>query len=127
MATSSDVTSLIPWKKAEAMLYDKRTYHGLMVRNGFFMPTMTSSICSLDWMDKVREGKLWIPKDEEVRLKNCAAAPTKQNVLLEIEKLLKLKKLGSIGWTDELTPDKKWCIQVLSTLSIKHPFFAKNY
>ena len=113
--------------EAQNVLYNKKVYFALMLRNGFHMPKITSSICSLEWMDKVREGSLWIPKDEDVWIKNCAAAPTKINVLLEIEKLLKLKNLGSIGWTDELKPDKQWCLTVLSTLSPQHPFFSKTY
>ena len=109
------------------MLSSKKIYYSIMIRNGFHMPSITSSICQLDWMDKVRNGIHWIPKDHELKIKNCAAAPKKDLILREIDKLLKTKKYKSIGWDEDLTPNKKWCLEVLSTLDSAHPYFEKSY
>ena len=127
------MTDQIPTKteilfdEAATVLYSKGVYYRLMQLNGFYMPQITSSICTLEWMDKIRNEEIWIPKDEELRIKNCPSPPEKLSILREIEKLYKQKGLPSIGWTIDLMPDKQWCLQLLATLDQKHPYFAKDY
>ena len=91
-STNAESTTVdLLFSEAAAILSSKKVYYKLMQRNGFYMPSITSSICQLPWMDKIRNGEIWIPKDEDLRVKNCPAPPKKLLILLEIDKLLEVK------------------------------------
>ena len=69
---------------------------------------------------------MYCPKFNEIRLAPCPVRPAKELVVKEVEKtcLLHNKNLGDFS---KQQPNKKWLLEVLSTLNPKHYFFAKSY
>ena len=50
-------------------VFDKKSYYKAMIRNDWFMPNAKEGIVSLAFMKSVREGKIWLPKQQEVKLR----------------------------------------------------------
>ena len=123
-------------------------------RNGFYMWGYNSSINTVQHIQQVKEGKMWVPMYEEVRLRPCPKPPLKNFVLKAVENALQEKvewrlqamselEQGNIEVTDELQkaikrpfvlnmtgthqPDIEWLLVVLSTLQPNHRFFGKSY
>ena len=113
-----------------------------------------SSINTVQHIQQVKEGKMWVPMYEEVRLRPCPKPPLKNFVLKAVENALQEKEewrlqalseleQGNIEVTDELQkaikrpfvlnmtgtlqPDIEWLLVVLSTLQPNHRFFGKSY
>ena len=40
----------------------KADFHEALHRDGIFVPTLESSICTIKWLDKVYFGEQWCPK-----------------------------------------------------------------
>ena len=82
-------------------------------RNGFYMWGYNSSINTVQNIQQVKEGKMWVPMYEEVRLRPCPKPPLKNFVLKAVENALQEKEewrlqalseleQGNIEVTDEL-------------------------
>ena len=60
------------------------------VRNGLYMWDYTSSINTVKSIQEVKEGYMYVPKYDEIRLKPCPKPPLKifiiKEVLIELEK-----------------------------------------
>ena len=66
--------------KAEAKrkATSRRAIHAIMLRNQYHIPRYNDRLCTRDWMYSVREGKYWVPKTREVKLRNCVSTPSKE-------------------------------------------------
>ena len=60
------------------------------VRNGLYMWHYTSSINTVKSIQEVKEGSMYVPKYDEVRLKPCPKPPLKSFVIKEV--LIELEK-----------------------------------
>ena len=60
------------------------------VRNGLYMWDYTSSINTVKSIQEVKEGYMYVPKYDEVRLKPCPKPPLKSFVIKEV--LIELEK-----------------------------------
>ena len=60
------------------------------VRNGLYMWQYSCSINTVNNIQEVKEGKMYVPRYEEVKLRPCPKPPLK--VLLSMKSLLNLRK-----------------------------------
>ena len=97
-----------------------------MIRNGFFLPSLKSTIITEDYMVKVRSGAVWCPKFSEIRLGPCVSPPKLEYLMNEVVRLSTEKGLD-IGATPKNMPDRKWLLNVLSTMDPDHEVFKKSY
>ena len=49
-------------------------------RNGFYMWAYNATINTVNNIQRVKEGEIWVPMYEEVRLKHCLKPPQKSFV-----------------------------------------------
>ena len=97
-----------------------------MVRNGFYMPHMKSSIISVDYMQKIRAKEIWCLKYEDVSLKPCPTPPPK-HVLIKEFIVLANRNAIIHGIADNKEPDKAWLIVAIAHLKPDHEIFMKSY
>ena len=74
------------------------------VRNGFYMWKYNCSINTVKSIQEVKEGKMYVPRYEEVKLRPCPKLPLKCFVISEVLK--------------ELEKKEKWRINLLSEIEI---------
>ena len=71
----------------------RRHMYQSMLRNQFYLPSFKSSLCSLKYMESVRNGTVYCPKYHEIRVLACAAPPTKDVLLGELNSAAQKKGL----------------------------------
>ena len=59
-------------------------YHEALIRNGYYMPRLSSSLCTNTYMVKVRDGEIWCPRYREVRLLPCPRPPSKEVLMMKL-------------------------------------------
>jgi len=119
--SKADLKSVLPDKLA--------LYHSLQ-RNRYYVPKMSSRLCSVTYLLGIRKGQLWVPRYEQVRLAPCPLPPTKKEFVDEVFRHLASKNVSvNLGFgPDEWDKvDLDWIKNVLSTLDPEHRFFHKGY
>ena len=94
---------------AQLLIPDKKSMYKAMLRNGYCMPRLKSSLCCLKWMKRVRAGKYWCPRVHEIRPFNCADPPQKEEILRHLLGFATDAK-KDLGITEKRMPDKEWCL-----------------
>jgi len=104
-------------------------FHRALLKNNFYMPSFNSSICSKEFMLKVKDGLFWVPKFEQVMLRPCPMSPKKELIVKAILERFEEINWLSTGWTMDAAcqANKDWLLAVLSTLHPSHRYFAKEY
>ena len=54
----------------------KQSLYAAMIANGYFLPGMGTSICTMTFMAAIRAGKLFCPKLKDVTFLPCAYPPS---------------------------------------------------
>ena len=121
------------------LVNNREDYHNACVKNGFRMPHVKSSLCTLKFMKEVRTGETWVPKLTDVKLAPCPNPPSLEEIRAELVRLIEpnLSTLDNSlkGPVHSLMThlkfragDKQFMLDVLSTLTDRnHPYFAKDY
>ena len=107
------------------------------VRNGFYMWHFNSSINTVKNIQEAKEGKLYVPRYEEVRLRPCPKPPLKSFVIKAVQEELEKKEQWRLelleqvdNGTLETTEEEMQFLQlldVLSTLNPDHRYFHRSY
>ena len=93
-----------------------------MIRNGFYLPSIKSTIVTVDYMQNVRYKVIWCLMYGEIKLLPCPNPPNKFELISEFEKLA--KAIGAkTGITDLKVPDKGWLLAAIGTLKPDHAIF----
>ena len=107
----------------------KPHYYKAMLRNKWYLPKWGCSLVTQEWMEKVRAGELWCPKDHHIKFRNCAEPPSHAEVLRIFEEELAAANDKDVGIDPDHkhVPDKKWMLDLISTLKPSHRLFDKDY
>ena len=111
-----------------------------MVRNGWYMPSPKESICTLKFMMKVRKGKIWCPKQSEMRPRQIPEPPPRQELADAIHESIQ-EWIRNNKIDDEQKPkvaafaknvkkklaDSDWLQAMLFYCDPDHRFFSKGY
>ena len=62
-----------------AKVRSRETYWQAMVRNKYAVPALKQPICTIKWMQGVRDGLYWCHRGE-LAMRQIASAPTKQQL-----------------------------------------------
>ena len=62
-----------------ATVRSRESYWRAIVRNKYSMPALKQPICTIKWMQGVRDGLYWCPRGE-LAMRQIASAPTKQQL-----------------------------------------------
>ena len=55
----------------------KQDYYETLVRNRYYLWAYTGNVCTMDNLDEVKEGRLYVPLYDEVHLEPCPRPPLK--------------------------------------------------
>ena len=70
----------------------KQDYYETLVRNRYYLWAYTGNVCTMDNLDEVKEGRLYVPLYDEVHLEPCPRPPLKSFVLQEIRTELAIRE-----------------------------------
>jgi len=99
----------------------------LTTKNGFYLPKKSSSAINENMLVNVLQGNYWCLRYDDLRMRPCPKAPTKEVLNEKLQKLCHNFNLN-IGWIDEKTmPDKEWMVAVIATLNPQDEIFRKDY
>ena len=104
----------------------KREMHLACTRNGFYMPSLSSSITTMHYMAMVRCGQYWTPRYVHIKMRPCPHPPSKELLLIEVQNYAQHSGLKT-GIVNQSQVNIEWLLLALSTLYPDHPFFHKSY
>ena len=117
---------MISLEEAKAKVPDKKALYEALLRNGYFMPPYSNRIITIQYMEKVKSGEVYVPKYDIVRLRPCPNPPVKKRVFDEI--LKEMTRVGlKFGLKNEGYASTDWLLAILSTCNQEHEFFWKSY
>ena len=97
------------------------------VRNGYYMPKLTSSAVNETMLFNVLQEKYWCPLTVDIRMKSIVKAPLKEVILEKLMQVCRDRNLN-IAWIDEKhSPNKEWLVHVIATIDPTNEIFKKDY
>jgi hypothetical protein len=81
----------------------------VLIRNGFFLPTFKSNALTEAYMQGIIDGKIFCPKDADIRLKNAYSLPTKKALFGKLIAIAKSNK-WALGLNENTNPNKQWIV-----------------
>ena len=97
------------------------------VRNGFYMPKLSSSAVNETMLFNVLQEKYWCQKTEDIRMKPIVKAPLKEVILAKLMQVCTARKFN-VAWIDDThLPDKVWLVNFIATLDPANEMFKKDY
>ena len=65
------------------LVRNRKTFHETMKTNGWYVPSVNSALCSMEWMQGVRDGTYYCPKLADLKPSKVCLAPPPKSVLLD--------------------------------------------
>jgi hypothetical protein len=101
-----------------------------IVDTGIVLPKMSSTICNMNYMVRVRKNQEYCPHKSEIEFEqNVCANPPKKLILLDII-LDELQKKGdnrAVTFDEKHLPDVDWCLYSVFALNPLHIIFEPQY
>ena len=73
-------------EQVRALITDRETYYDGMLRNGWKLPKKSQSICTLDFMQRVRSGEIFCPRAHQIKAPAiCLTPPPKADLIDKID------------------------------------------
>jgi len=113
-------------EQAKKVVGTTKEFWEAMERNGFHMPPKNNAINTMEYMQKVREGKYWVPTYQKMKQRPCVKPPKKSILVKEVLMAAKEQKL-ELGIKDGKEPTVQWLLVALATLNEDHWVFKKDY
>ncbi len=70
----------------------KKEYFESMQHNRYFLQDFSRIVCTMDNLDEVKQGRLYVPVYDEVHVEPCSQQPLKQLVMHQIKTELAIKE-----------------------------------
>ena len=70
-------------EEVAAVVRDRRTFYDAMLRHGYLLPDEKQSLCSLEFMEKVRAGVIFCPRVENVKCPPVCRTPPPKAILVD--------------------------------------------
>ena len=113
-------------REAAMAVNSKREMHLACTRNGYYMPSLSSSIVTMHYMAMLRCGQYWTPKYIHIKLRPCPFPPSKELLMFELQNYAHLSGL-KLGMAHHNQVNIEWLLIALATLIPDRPFFHKSY
>ena len=68
----------------EVEILDKDDLYIVMVKNGWYLPSKSSTMCTATWMKQVVRGEAYCFNFADIRLRPCPVPPKKEVLLEEL-------------------------------------------
>ena len=109
------------------LVQNRRDLYEAVVRNGFYLPKIKSTMITEEYMRNVISGRAFCPRFEDVKMLPCPRPP---NVDVLIKKFLEIcvsHNFTNCGVDDKHQPDKRWLLDFVSSFKPDDEIFKKNY
>ena len=120
------------------MIRDRNTYYDAMLRHGWKLPAKKQSICTLEFMTKVRAGEIFCPHAQHIKSPAICVTPPPKKILIDKivdagamreqkgEDVASLEKLCE-RLCNKRSADTAFLVQVLHLVNSEDEIFARNY
>ena len=114
---------------AEANLKNKQAFYELMIRDGYFLPKLSSKFVNQKVLQQMRDKKIYSVYQRQVVFRICVSPPPKQVLLQKFHQYLQvLNAKSGIEEQKENYPDKGYLVLMIATLSQGNDeIFGKSY
>lgn len=109
------------------LIQNRRDLYEAVVRNGYYLPKIKTTMITEDYMRNVISGKAFCPKYAEIKMLPCPRPPCKQVLLEKFHRICQRQNLVHTGVDDKHVPDKRWLLDFVSTFKPDDDIFKKNY
>ena len=118
---------------------DKKTLHDSLRHNQLFCPKAKEAIMTVHFMKGcIGYKRYWLPKTEDIRIRNCVDPPSRVEVAKLVHKLmLKSEPSGNASFDAAFKataheilgkpPNVEWLLAMVSTMEPTNALFAKDY
>ena len=66
----------------------KKDYHAACLRNGYRIPSLTSKLCTFEFLQEVRNGEVYVPRYSDLKVSPCPVPPTIPQIQDELVTLI---------------------------------------
>ena len=109
-------------------IQNKRDIYEACQCNGYYLPTLKSTMVIEDYMRRVIQGNSWCPLFKKIIMLPCPRPPNKSVLLEKFWAYVDGKHLILQGVDREKhIPDKRWLLDVLATFTPQDEIFKKSY
>ena len=99
----------------------KAAMHDAISENGTLLPKLTSSICNMNYLVRVKNQLEYCPKINEISSFECLNPPKKDILLLIIQEELSIRgDKRVVSFDEKHQPDVDWCLNSISALNPHH-------
>ena len=70
-------------EQVAAVIRDRYSYYDGMLRNGWKLPGRKQSLCTMDFMERVRAGEIFCPRVEHIKRPAVCVTPPPKDVLVD--------------------------------------------
>jgi hypothetical protein len=118
-----------PIEKKSVKGRTKPSEYEAMLRNGFILPKLNSTIVNKIYMYRVKSNQEYCPHVSDIKVyKICINPPSKEYMLNEIhQELTKKGDARDLTYDSKHLPDVEWCVKALLALNPDHRIFDKDY
>ena len=103
----------------------KQMLHSNLTESGLVLPKLTSSICNMNYLVRVKNNLEYCPTSDEIQNATFPEMPPKKIVLLQIieNELAKKGDKRVVSFDDIHMPDVDWCLNCVFALNPNHAIF----
>ena len=102
-------------------------YNGIL-DEGTVLPKISSSICNMTYLVRVKNQLEYCPKQHEIQNVECLQPPKKEILLFIIQEELRISgDKRVVSFDEKHTPDVDWCLNSIAALNPNHQIFDLNY
>jgi len=107
----------------------KQMLHSNLTESGLVLPKLTSSICNMNYLVRVKDHLEYCPQSEEIRKIIYPELPPKKLILLEIiqKELVKKGDKRVVTFDEKHLPDVDWCLNCVFALNPQHAIFNPSF
>jgi hypothetical protein len=99
----------------------KAAMHDAISEDGTLLPKLTSSICNMNYLVRVKNQLEYCPKMNEISSFECLNPPKKDILLLIIQEELSIRgDKRVVSFDEKHQPDVDWCLNSISALNPHH-------
>lgn len=118
--------SKVTIEQVQKVINNKAELYEAAIRNGFYLPSMKSSLITEKYLMGIVHGNIWCPLFKEIRLSPCPRPPSKEVLIEKLKSYIKKEK-RILNIDEKKQPDKQWTINVLSTFTPSDEIFSRSY